>query len=215
VTKQVLVTIASGAERVRQAQTLDSSGTPLSQGSRRADATGFSIAKRRLITAKVGGHMKTIKVALVCAYALFLTFAVLGNLAMSDLGFGAVQTAVGMQTTFQHPGVMWRAISNPAFIWMIFGAIVLAESLCAILCWAGATRMWKTRSDAVAFRSAKSTALLGLGLAALLYFVGWLAIANEWFEMWQSQKLNVLADAFRNFGAAILIMLWVNTIEEP
>jgi len=29
-----------------------------------------------------------------------------------------------------------------------------------------------------------------------LYFIGWLVIAGEWFEMWQSQQLNVLPDAF-------------------
>lgn len=158
--------------------------------------------------------MRIVKIGLVSGYALFLTFAALGNLMTPDLGFGAVKTAVGMETTFQHPAVMWHAITNPAFIWIIFGAIVLAESACAIVCWVGAARMWNTRSNVADFNAAKSSALLGLGLAATLYFVGWLVIANEWFEMWQSQKLNALPDAFRNFGEAILIMLWVNAKDE-
>jgi len=29
--------------------------------------------------------------------------------------------------------------------------------------------------------------------------------------MWQSKELNALQDAFRNFAAAILAMLWINT----
>ena len=51
--------------------------------------------------------MKTIKIVLVAGVALFLTLAVVGNLTMSDVGFGAVKTAVSMETTFKHPGAMW------------------------------------------------------------------------------------------------------------
>ena len=32
--------------------------------------------------------------------------------------------------------------------------------------------------------------------------------------MWQSQKLNVLQDAFRVFAECLLIMIWVNTADE-
>jgi predicted small integral membrane protein len=158
--------------------------------------------------------VKTIKIALVAGYALFLTLAALGNLTMPDLAFGAVKTAVGMETTLQHPAAMWRAITSPALIWVLLGAIVLMEAAGAGLCWIGAARMWNARSSAADFHTAKSAALLGLGLAAILYFVGWLAIAGEWFEMWQSQKLNVLPDAFRNFGAAMLMMIWLNSKDD-
>jgi predicted small integral membrane protein len=56
-------------------------------------------------------------------------------------------------------------------------------------------------------------ARIGLGVTAALYFIGWLVIASEWFEMWQSQQLNVLPDAFRIFAAAMLILLLVNERE--
>ena len=46
-----------------------------------------------------------------------------------------------------------------------------------------------------------------------MYFIGWLVIASEWFEMWQSKDLNVLPDAFRIFGCAMLILLLVNERE--
>jgi hypothetical protein len=47
--------------------------------------------------------MPTIKVLLVAGMALFLTFTVLGNITMSEVGYGALKTALGMETTFQHP----------------------------------------------------------------------------------------------------------------
>jgi len=153
--------------------------------------------------------MRVIKVLLVAGMALFLTFAVLGNVSMPQIGFGAVKTAVSMETTFQHPGAMWRAITNPALLYVIFGGIVLGEALAGAVCWAGAARMFAARRDPRAFESAKSTAVLGLGIAAALYFIGWLVVAQEWFEMWQSQKLNVLQDAFRMFASALLIILVV------
>lgn len=157
--------------------------------------------------------MKTIKIVLVAGVALFLTLAVLGNLSMSDVGFGAVKTAVGMETTFKHPAVMWRAVTSPALVYAIFGLIVLLEAIGAVLCWIGAARMWGARQDSGSFYRASGLARVGLGVTASLYFIGWLVIASEWFEMWQSQQLNVLPDAFRIFGAAMLILLLVNEKE--
>lgn len=158
--------------------------------------------------------MRTIKTILVAGMALFVTLAALGNITMPDVGLGAIGTAVGMETTFKHPMAMWRAISSPWLVRTIFGVIVLVEVLSALILWRGAFRLWAARGDTAAFRAAKSTAVLGLGIVACLYFVGWLVICNEWFEMWQSQKLNVLPEAFWNFAESMLIMIWLNSPEE-
>jgi len=71
--------------------------------------------------------------------------------------------------------------------------------------------MWSTRASADGFNDAKSAALLGLTITAVLYLVGFQAVAQEWFMMWQSTEVNVLQEAFRNFASAMLIMVWVNT----
>lgn len=157
--------------------------------------------------------MKMIKIILVAGTALLLSFAVLGNVTMPDVGFGAVKTAVGMETTFKHPGAMWRAITNPLLVYAIFGCIVLVEASAAVLCWIGAGRMWAARRDNASFHRATGMARLGLGVTAALYFVGWLVFAGEWFAMWQSQQLNVLPDAFRYFASAMLILFLVSEKE--
>ena len=141
--------------------------------------------------------------------ALVLTLAVLGNLTMPHTGFAAVSTAMGMQTTYRNPHAMWRAIQNPLLIWAAFGLIVLSEATSAALCWAAAVKLWRSRGHKERFAAAKSVAYLGLGVAACLYFIVFLVIAQEYFLMWQSTKLNVLQDAFRLFAAAILIALWL------
>ena len=90
--------------------------------------------------------MKNIKIILVAGMALFLTLAVLGNLLMADAASGAVKVAVGMETTFKHPAVMWRAVTNPMWVYALFGVIVLAEAASAVVCvgvgegWAGRHR---------------------------------------------------------------------------
>jgi len=155
--------------------------------------------------------MRIIKTLLVASMALYLTLAAFGNITMSDSGYGAVGGAIGMQTTYQHPGAMWRAIESPTLIWLTLGVIVLCEITGAILCWIGAARMCKNWDSKEGFNSAKSTAYLGLGVAACLFFIGFLVIAQEYFLMWQSSELNVLPDAFRGFASAALIALWLNT----
>jgi len=154
--------------------------------------------------------MRTIKTLLVAGMALFLTLAVIGNVTMPDVGFGAIKTAVGMQGTFKHPHAMWRAIESPALIWTILGGIALLELSGAVLCWIGAARMWAGRASAEAFAAARRVARLGLGVTACLYFIGFLAIANEYFLMWQNSQINVLQDAFRLFASAVLMGLWLS-----
>lgn len=157
--------------------------------------------------------MRVIKIAMVAGMAFFMTIAALNNLLMSDVGLGALKVAVGMETTFKHPAVMWRAITAPWLHYLLFALIVAGQAVSGALCWVGAARMWARRGDGSAFEAAKGTARLGLGLVAAMYFIGWLVIANEWFGMYQSKDLNVLPDAFRDFGAAMLILLFVERAE--
>jgi predicted small integral membrane protein len=154
--------------------------------------------------------MRLIKILLVAGMALFLTLAAFGNITMPDVGFGAIKTAVGMQGTFRHPHAMWRAVESPVLIWLMLGVIVLFEIVAGVLCWMGAARMWAGRASSEAFAAGKRTARLGLGVAACLYFIGFLVIADEFFLMWQNSQINVLGDAFRQFASAALIALWLS-----
>ena len=88
-----------------------------------------------------------------------------------------MQAAVGMETTFQVPGSMWRAVTSPVLIWLGLAGIVLGEIAGAVYCLWGAANMWSARVSGAAFNAAKSKALLGLTITAVLYFVGFHVIA--------------------------------------
>jgi predicted small integral membrane protein len=157
--------------------------------------------------------MKLLKIALVAGVALVMTITTINNILMPAATYGAIALALSMETTFKNPMEIWRAIVSPGLLWVIAVIIIAAEALGAVLCWVGAARMWGARASAAQFNQSKSTALFGLTFVGLFYFLGWLVIANEWFGMWQSTKMNVLQDAFRLFGEAILIAIWVNTAD--
>jgi len=155
--------------------------------------------------------MKNLKIALVAGMALLLTIITLNNILTPAATYGAVAAALSMATTFRHPMEIWRAITSPALLWIIAVLIIICEAIGALLCWLGVARLWPARRSATQFNLAKSTALIGLTFVAAVYFFGWLVIANEWFGMWQSTKMNVLPDAFRLFGEAMLIAIWLNS----
>lgn len=157
--------------------------------------------------------MKLLKIALVAGMALVMTITTINNILMPAATYGAIALALSMSTTFHNAMEMWRAIVNPGLLWVIAVLIIVAEAVGALLCWIGVARLWGARADTARFNQSKSMALIGLTWVALFYFVGWLVIANEWFAMWQSTKMNVLQDAFRLFGEALLIAIWVNTAD--
>ncbi len=157
--------------------------------------------------------MKLLKIALVAGMALLMTITSINNILMPAATYGAISAALSMETTFKNPMEIWRAIVSPGPLWTIAVLIIAAEATGALLCWIGVAKLWRARGSAAQFNQSKSMALMGLTFVGAFYFIGWLVIANEWFGMWQSTKMNVLQDAFRLFGSAMLIAIWVNSAD--
>ncbi|HTW73442.1 MAG TPA: DUF2165 domain-containing protein [Steroidobacteraceae bacterium] len=155
--------------------------------------------------------MRMIKTTLVAGLALVLSITTFNNIIMPGATYGAVALSLGMQTTFKNPQEMWRAITNPAALWVICALIIAGEALGALLCWIGAVRLFANRHSAPQFNQSKKMALIGATYVALFYFLGWLVVANEWFGMWQSTRINTMPDAFWLFAEGMLIAMWVNT----
>ncbi|MEE9210396.1 MAG: DUF2165 domain-containing protein [Kiloniellales bacterium] len=152
------------------------------------------------------------KIALVFGVGLFAGLAAFTNLSITEVTLGAVRGAVAMGEVVQHPNLQWRAVHSPAFSAVLFWAIVAAEAGGALLCLVGGYRLWRARSaPASGFNEAKSWALAGLAVVTLLFLVGFLAILSEWFVMWSTQGLNVLAEAHRAFVPAMLILMYLST----
>lgn len=162
--------------------------------------------------------MRIGKVLMVLALGLFMLLAAFNNiLTLGDKPFsanGAVAMTIGMQETGQHPNLMWRAIESPVVVWVGAFGIVIAEIVAGALALWGALNMWKARAaSSVDFHASKKKGLEGLTVMAVLYLLGFQAIAGEWFMVWQTPAPTINA-SFINLAMALLVMIWVNTADE-
>ena len=84
-----------------------------------------------------------------------------------------------------------RAIHAEPVYHAFYAGIILWESVATVLCFAGAFKLWQNRTaPASAFNRAKSTAILGLTVSLLQWFVAFITVGGEWFLMWQSKIWN-------------------------
>ena len=161
--------------------------------------------------------MRLGKILMVFALGLFMVLAAFNNVLTWGGAFsadGAVAMTIGMQETGQHPNLMWRAIDSSFVVVLGAVGIILVEIAAGVLALWGAFNMWKARSAAAAdFHLSKEKGLLGLSVMAILYILGFQAIAGEWFMVWQTPAPTILA-SFINLAMALLVMLWVNTKED-
>jgi predicted small integral membrane protein len=157
--------------------------------------------------------LRNVKIILVGTVALWAFIGAFLNIHDWDGTTGAIIATTSM-TTFEGGAEDWRATSGLWVMWAGAVFIIALKLTAGLLCLAGALRMWAARkADATVFARSKELALAGCGVAMILLFVGWIVIAESWFELWRSDVLRDIAlqSAFR-YGAMItLIALFVAT----
>ena len=129
------------------------------------------------------------KAALVAAVALLFAAVAYGNITDIDDSIGMMQRILSMAGTAQDEDLMGRAIENARIHVILYFSLVGAQILVALLCSFGSLRLVMSlfASDAE-YNKAKSLAVSGLTLGFLIYSLGYLVIAEEWFAMWQSPQ---------------------------
>jgi len=150
------------------------------------------------------------KIALLASYSLLLALIAFGNITDYDSNWTFVQHTLSMDTTFQSPGVMWRAIDNPTLQTVGYLGIIATETLAALLCLAGTLRLMRARKlGAEEFERAKTLAVCGVTLSLVLWLAGFLAIGGEWFAMWQSSTWNGAESAGRFLLAGGIALIFL------
>jgi predicted small integral membrane protein len=144
----------------------------------------------------------------VLGIGLLTAMACINNLTDYGSNFAFVQHVLSMDTTFPDSSLRWRAIQSPALHHLAYWLIIAAEGTAAILCLAGAWKMFRHRNDgADDFHKSKSIALWGLTIALALYLIGFMVVGAEWFAMWQSPNWDGRQPAFRILAAIGLVTL--------
>jgi predicted small integral membrane protein len=141
--------------------------------------------------------MRLIKILLVGFVALFCTFYALQNLINLQAGHGFVSYVSSMADHVAYPDHIGPPVTVSALTWIMYFIIIALELLAGILAAKGAYDMFTARSAAADdFAKAKQFALLGCGVAILVWFGLFGAIAGAYFQVWQTEAgLNALRDA--------------------
>ncbi|HVW55650.1 MAG TPA: DUF2165 domain-containing protein [Rhizobiaceae bacterium] len=150
------------------------------------------------------------KTAIVAAIALFATLVSWENIIYPSINFAFVHHVFLMDTVFPDAPTRSRAIDNETIQWLGYAAIVLCETLTAILCWIGAIMMLsKIKRSKAEFQLAKRVAIAGLTLGFLVWQVAFASIGGEWFGMWMSKQWNGVPDATRFFLTILGVLIYV------
>ncbi|MFK0109917.1 DUF2165 domain-containing protein [Streptomyces sp. NPDC091217] len=124
--------------------------------------------------------------------ALYIALVALGNITDFGTNQAFVQHVLAMDTTFKDDDLMWRAITDKGLENTTYIAIIVWETVAALVLIAG-TVLWFRRDNV----RARQLSTYGLLMLVLLFGAGFIAIGGEWFAMWQSKTWNGLDAATR------------------
>ena len=161
--------------------------------------------------------IRTAKILLVSAVALFYTIVVFNNITDYNSNYLFVFHVLSMDSTFPGNNGMWRAVHSSFIYHSLYHSIIAWEALTAVLGWAGAVLLLKRlKAPPAAFNLAKRIPVAALTLSLLMWLVAFLTVGAEWFLMWQSKTWNGQEAAFRMFTVVgiILIFLVIPDVEE-
>ena len=154
--------------------------------------------------------LRTAKMLLVFAVALFYFFLVLNNTTDYNSDYQFIRHVLMMDSTLPDNRGMWRALNSPAWHTAFYLMIIAWEAGTMVLAWWGGLRLARARREpAAAFNRAKSVAIAALSLSLLMWLVAFLGVGGEWFLMWQSKTWNGQDAAFRMFTVVGIVLLLV------
>jgi predicted small integral membrane protein len=135
--------------------------------------------------------------------ALYIALVAFGNITDFGTNQSFVQHVLAMDTTFKDDDLMWRAVTSKGLQNAAYVAIIVWETLAALVLGYG-TWLWARREHT----RARSVSTYGLLMLLLLFGAGFIAIGGEWFSMWQSKTWNGLEAATRVivFAGFVLIV---------
>ncbi len=151
---------------------------------------------------------KTLLVAMIGIFSLLVG---VDNVIDYGTNYAFVEHVMAMDTVFPDTTLMWRAVTSDVLNNAVYIVIISLEILTGLLCVSGALRLWRARGESAAsFNAAKGVAIAGLVCGLGLWFFGFLTVAGEWFQMWQSKTWNGEEAAFRFIACIGLVLIFLN-----
>lgn len=157
--------------------------------------------------------LRTTVAVLTAITAVQISLISVGNLTDFQTNRAFVMHVFAMDTTFQSPNMMWRAIINPDVTTGAYIAVIVWESLTAIVLIAACIAWVPALVSGRGADVARQLSACGWLMEIILFGGGFIAVGSEWFQMWQSSKFNGLESALQNFLIASVGLILVHLIE--
>ena len=101
----------------------------------------------------------------------------------------AVRPMIEMNNTYNNPWQTWRAITAPWAAPVGLTIIMTTEGIAGILATIGIVNMvLNFRGGAAAFAKGKAFMILGCLAAILVWGIGFMVVAGDWFLAWERSK---------------------------
>jgi predicted small integral membrane protein len=158
---------------------------------------------------------RIVKIVMVGSLALFAGLVTFDNLTDYETNYVFVRNVLSMHTTPPGNALMYRSITSPSAWRAAYGLIIAGEGATALgFAGAAALLLRHLRSPATRFNRAKGLAAVAAGLGFLVWFLGFMAIGGEWFQMWQSPQWNGQEAAFRFYLTIVAVLIFVMQKDE-
>lgn len=156
--------------------------------------------------------IRYLKIVLVVFVGLTGLLFVAGNIANWDAGLASVGYVLSMEGHEISGSHIFPPVTNPALVTIAFLVILAGESLVGVLSLKGAWDLWGSRKgSADVFNASKTYAVLGTGMAMVVWFGGFVVIGGVLFQMWQTEiGHGSFGDAFILAASGGLVLLFVS-----
>ena len=165
----------------------------------------FAAGTDKVIEARVA---KLVMVASLAAFALLVAF---DNLTDYDTNFAFVGHVLSMDGTPPEGALAYRRLTAPALWHAAYALIILGEGLTGLgFAFAAVALTRRLRSAAACFNRAKRLVFAAAAIGFLVWFLGFMVVGGEWFQMWRSQAWNGQQAAFRFCLSILGVLIFVS-----
>lgn len=156
--------------------------------------------------------IRYLKIALVTFVGLNGLIYFGANIANWEAARGAVGAVIAMGERPWYPVALVPALTGTAAASIALIIILIGEFMVGALSLIGAANMFSAvGKPAEQFNQSKKFALLGCGMALVVWFGGFTVIGGALFQMWQTELGQAsLGDAHKFLVGSGLVLLFVN-----
>ena len=152
------------------------------------------------------------KVLVVLMAGVFGIFTLVNNYTDYTAYYEYIGDILSMSTTEGNESRRYRAVKSKLFHHRFYWTIITLETIFTLCCLVGTYQLYrKLTASHKEFRGAKKMAIVGLTTAITVYYVMYIIILNEWFDMEYSTNRNAFDWARSNleymFPALIYLTL--------